>query len=390
MSLIADEKILYESSSPTEIFCYTPALCHGFSGRIVAGFDFGGPGTEKLDGPRSKRGDYPSGNQLRILLSDDGGENWRESRSRLPMLHTILFRAGDSLYALGQGGALLISRSRDNGESWSEPVVLNHECNWHQSAGRVDYRHGKIYLVYEQYIPDAPWPGVAPVLMAAREDADLCVRTSWTFSEPFRVEPLLAKLTTAGWPHFGGGGAYGALETNVIRIYDSDHQFYDPDDRTVLLLMRAETGIGNTGAILKGVEAADGSLRIEPLLSPSGSLFFLIPLPGGQLKFHIDYDPVSKLYWMVSSPRVDGYRKSGTRDRGSLELLYSVNGIEYRSAGTVAKGEPPRGSRHYASLLIDGDDLLVLARSGDNRARSLHDGNWITFHRVKNFRNLAE
>jgi len=388
MSIIADEKPIFESSSPGDIFCYTPALCHGFGGRLIAGFDLGGPGTEKLEGPRSKFGDYPPGNQMRILLSDDDGANWRECGSRLAMLHAMIFKAGKCLYAIGQGGALLISRSADNGESWSEPAVLEGEHMWHQSAGRVDFRHGKVYLVYEQRIAGAPWPGVSPVLMAAKEDADLCDRSSWTFSEPFRAEPVFAELAAAGWPHFGGGTC-GILETSVIRIYDPEHQFYDPEDRTVLLLMRAETGIGNVGAILKGVEATDGSLRIELLKSSAGSRLFLIPFPGGQLKFHLDYDPVSKLYWMVASPRIDGYSKAPTGERRRLELLYSSNGIEFRSAGLVADGKGVLDSRHYASLLFDGDDLLVLARSGDNRAKSLHDGNLMTLHRVKNFRSLA-
>ena len=388
MSIIADEKTIFESPFPDDVFCYTPALCHGFGGRLIAGFDLGGPGTEKLEGPRSKFGDYPPGNQLRILLSDDDGETWRESGTRLPMWHAMIFQAGGVLYAIGQGGPLFISRSTDNGEHWSDLAVLEDGHYWHQSAGRVDFRHGKVYLVYEQRIPGAPWPGVSPVLMAAKEDADLCNRSSWTFSEPFRAEPVFAELAAAGWPHFGGGTC-GILETSVIRIYDPEHQFYDPEDRTVLLLMRAETGIGNVGAILKGVEAADGSLRIEFLKSAAGSRLFLIPFPGGQLKFHLDYDPVSKLYWMVTSPRIDGFRNAPTGERRRLELLYSSNGIEFRSAGLVADGKGVLDSRHYASLLFDGDDLLVLARSGDDRAKSLHDGNLMTLHRVKNFRSLA-
>ena len=153
MPFIADEKLLFESPSPQDIYCYTPALCRGFGGRIVAGFDLGGPGTEKLAGPRSDSGDYPCGNQLRILLSDDGGASWRESASRLPMLHAMLFRAGRFLYAIGQSGRLVISRSADNGESWSAPAVLESEHRWHQSAGRIDFRHGKLYLVYEQRFP---------------------------------------------------------------------------------------------------------------------------------------------------------------------------------------------------------------------------------------------
>ena len=120
-------------------------------------------------------------------------------------------------------------------------------------------------------------------------------------------EALFAEL---GITHFGGGSV-GVLETNVIRIYDREHLYYDPEDRTLLLLMRAETGLGNVGAVLRGIESPDGALRIEPLRSVSGGKFFLLPFPGGQMKFHIDYDAESGLYWMVASPKSDGFRTPG-------------------------------------------------------------------------------
>jgi hypothetical protein len=40
-------------------------------------------------------------------------------------------------------------------------------------------------------------------------------------------------------------------------------------------------------------------------------------------------------------------------------------------------------------MAIDGEDLLVLSRSGDERAKDAHNGNLITFHRIANFRRLS-
>jgi hypothetical protein len=40
-------------------------------------------------------------------------------------------------------------------------------------------------------------------------------------------------------------------------------------------------------------------------------------------------------------------------------------------------------------LNTDGDDLVILFRAGDERAKRGHDGNPITFHRVKGFRDLV-
>jgi hypothetical protein len=40
-------------------------------------------------------------------------------------------------------------------------------------------------------------------------------------------------------------------------------------------------------------------------------------------------------------------------------------------------------------LVVDGDDLVVLSRSGDEQVKTPHDGNLITVHRVKGFRGLV-
>ena len=76
-------------------------------------------------------------------------------------------------------------------------------------------------------------------------------------------------------------------------------------------------------------------------------------------------------------------------ERQVLALHFSKNMVDWRMAGVVAQGKSTKESRHYASMVFDGEDLLVLSRSGDDRAKSAHDGNLITFHRVKNFRELV-
>ena len=40
------------------------------------------------------------------------------------------------------------------------------------------------------------------------------------------------------------------------------------------------------------------------------------------------------------------------------------------------------------AMVIDGEDLHVLSRSGDELARDPHNGNLITFHTIKDFRKL--
>jgi len=117
------------------------------------------------------------------------------------------------------------------------------------------------------------------------------------------------------------------------------------------------------------------------------------------MKFHIVYDDTTKLFWLLSSQSTDStcrpekLSKERTalpdNERYRLQLHFSRNLVDWCFAGLVAQGATPRESRHYASMVIDGDDLVVLSRSGDASAKSAHDGNMITFHRIHNFRKLV-
>ncbi len=385
--MIATEKIIATSPCPDSIYLYTPAIVEGFDGRFVVAVDYGGPGTAALGAPRSDFGDKRSGNQIRVYLSDNRGKTWRESKTRLPMMHEILFKSGKSLYMVGHSGRLLISRSDDNGETWSTPSVLWAEPRWHQSCCSVDIHKGKVTLVYEKWLSkDHAWPGVGPVLMQARVGDDLTLPQSWKFSPLFNPDSLFVAAKPSGIPaksvNFPKSGA-GMLETNVVRIYDKKHPFYDPEDKTVALLLRANTGFKDIGVMLKGVEKPDGSLAIEKFKMKGEDVFY-VHIPGGNLKFHLCYDAKTKLYWMVHSQIIGGFS-----ERRRLALSYSPDLLTWCYAGMVAIGPSNNGSRHYATMMISGDDLFIVSRSGDKRAKSAHDNNLTTFHRIKHFRDLV-
>ena len=381
--IVASEVVIAESPAPDSVFLYTPGIVEGFDGRLVVSVDYGGPGTSVLDGSRSDFGDYKSGNQIRILLSDDNGKTWRETSARIPMMHEILFKAGKSLYMIGHSGRLLITRSDDNGETWSEPSVLCPEPRWHQSCAPVDIHDGKITLVYEKWVSDGhPWPGVGPVLMQAKVDDDLTEASSWKFSDLYNPDEDMEASRPSGIPLTDSGKA-GILETNVIRVYDEKNPFYDPSGKSVVLMMRASVGLPDIGVMMRGVEKPDGSLAVEKLTKNGREMYFA-HIPGADLKFYVVYDPESHLYWLLHS-QMDGRMNYRRR----LALSYSPDLLKWTFAGLVAVGPADNAARHYASMIIHGDDLLIVSRSGDERARNSHDGNLVTFHRVKDFRDLT-
>ena len=410
MKLSAKEEILFESPDALSVYCYSPSLARTENGRLIATFDLGGAGVKDLPGVKSTHGDFGLCNQGKVFVSDDHGESWRHTTD-FPMMHARSFVASGSIYIIGHNGVLSIVRSDDEGETWSDVSVLEDTENWHQAPCAVDYQHGKVYLTMEAVIPGATWPGVAPVLMNADVNSDLLKRENWTFSNKLVYTENVKGETAIGTPFYRTGeqnpdgtdkrfcGDPGWLESHVVRVYDKKHNFYDPEDKTVYLWMRAHTGMTNIGTIAKGIEDEGGSLRLETVKTPAGSSMIYVPLPGGQMKFHIVYDEVTKLYWLLSTQSTDSMTRPHLlpedryglpdNERQRLQLHFSKNLFDWCFAGIIADGGSAKHARSYASMIIDGDDLCILSRSGDHRAKSAHNGNLITFHKVTNFRELV-
>ncbi len=407
--LAQDYVVVGQSPDPEKIPLYTPSICRLDSGRLVASYEEG------------KEGKANGAQHVHILTSDDHGQTWTP-RARTRITHGRIFRAGASLYLLGHEGDLVVTRSDDNGETWTPSVKLTSGQSWHGTAGNVWYKGDHVYLVMEQRVAKAikGWPvgELAPVLLRARTADDLTKPASWTFASrlPF-CEALPGYKENDTPTNFFGVPFYtqsypdrapiagklnmppmGWLEGNVVQLNDPDHYWYDPTGHTFHLFLRAHTGGTGYAAMCKVVENDDGSMTTSLESVPSGKKILFLPMPGGQMRFHVLYDEKSKLYWLLSSQATDSMTRVEklsperynlpNNERHRLVLHFSKNMVDWCFAGLVAIGDSPKQARHYASMDIDGNDLVILSRSGDAGAKSAHEGNLITFHRVKDFRNL--
>lgn len=421
--LAQDHAVVFASPDPQQVHAYSPGICRLPSGRLVATCDLSGPGMAIIDGPTGVSPETGRPCQGRVFLSDDHGRSWRHVH-RFPFMHARPFAAGGALYVLGHASDLQIIRSDDDGATWSAPERLSEGQFWHQAPCATVEANGCIYLTMERRLPRgvASWyPGeLAPVLMRAPLHVDLRRRESWTFASELAFCDALdlrggcpeldwhgIPFFAAPWPSGADAGAgrwcapLGWLESNVVRIGDPAHLWHDPSGRTLHLWLRAHTGGSGYACVLKVVEEAPGRGAMTTQLesAPSGRRMLYVPCPGGQMKFHLLQDPRSGLYWLLSTQATDSMahplRMPAARynlpnnERRRLQLHFSRNLVDWCFAGMVAIGESDRSARHYAAMAIAGEDLVVVSRSGDLRAKSAHDGNLITSHVVRSFRGLA-
>lgn len=436
--LASDYIIAYKADDPNRDFTYTPSILVLKSGRYVMSLDI-----------RDRYG--------KILISDDKGTTWT-LKAEASFFHASLFADGDRIYLLGcctkDSGVsasrdLMIMYSDDQGENWSSKFYLTRGETWNHCATDVWYKDGYVYVPMDckfqkegETVRSGWKPNIiAPVLLRGKLGADLTQRENWLFSEKVRFRDVISEdeiegigvpfyksmeqLTDADvhgktfWaspaefrhhydfekdapdlPFYFHGT--GWLEANVVQITDPAHYWYDPTGKTLHLFMRANTHGSGYCCVMKAVERiVDGKevIQLECQRNPSGKRVIFLPMPGGQNKFFIKYDPETRLYWLTSVQVRDSMRRieylsddrynvpSDERDR--LALHFSTNMVDWCFAGLVDQSGHDKQSRHYASMDIDGDDLLILSRSGDEEAYSAHDGNLITFHRVKNFRSLV-
>lgn len=416
--LAPDPLVIYDSPRPKRICPRSPGILRLDDGRLIMTMEYSQGGSKRVPGiKQTEDGKYYRG---RVLVSDDGGETVRET-SNHPLYQARPFVAGDRIYLLGHYNDLGVIYSEDRGATWSEAAWLTSGQEWHQAPCNVHYAHGRVYLVMERHtVPIRKyWPvfSIAPVVLSAPVDADLTKRTSWTFSNEVTFVEMVQKIDTMitgiGVPFYAPGPTVpgeslmrsrpmappGWLETHIVTFPDPEHMWHDPEGRTLYLWMRAHTGTTNFACIAKAVEDEEHNITVGPAEAPSGKRILYVPCPGGHLKFHILYDSVSKLYWLASNQSTDSMThpkhlpesRYGLPDneRHRLVLHFSKNCIDWCFAGLIDKTGDPKQARSYPAMAFDGQDLLVLSRSGDKRAANAHDGNLLLLHRIKDFRKLA-
>ena len=310
-----------------------------------------------------------------IFRSDDDGETWSYVSELFPCFWPRMFIHKGVLYILAcstEYGDLLIGASYDGGKSFTEPTVLFRGTNGknkmpgvHKNPQPVVEYNGRIYNTLEW----GSW-GLgyhAAMVMSADIDADLLSADSWSFSQPL--------LYDENWEGVGKGRSAGTIEGCLT--VGKDGQLYNVM-RYDMLKMEARYGLALR--YLVNTEDPEAPLSFERA----------IEFPANHSKFEIRYDEKTETYFSIAS-RITCPEDAGKRTL--LSLLASKDMVHWETLCDLIdeRANDSTGKKigfQYVDFFWEGEDIIYLCRTAMNKAASFHDTNYITFHRIPDFRKL--
>ena len=346
--------VIAHSPAASGIYLGSPSLAILPSGDYVASLDYFGPGTMM--------------NTNCIFRSSDRGRTWKKLTEITGQFWSTLFVHEGVLYVMGTSrryGSVVIRRSSDGGERWTTPRdgatgLLRPDSMYHCAPVPVLRHGGRLWRAFEKQ--EGQWPsGFVAVVLSALEEADLLDEKSWTES---------SGLAWGGWEPYEGW-----LEGNVVRTRGGE----------LVNILRVHDRVWGGRAALMSISEDGTRLSFDPLTG-------FIEFPGGCKKFTIRWDQTSNSYWSLTNwvhPADEG--GDVERTRNTLALISSpdlrhwvLRSIILRSADVQNTGF------QYVDWLIEGDDIIAVSRTayedGLGGAHNAHDANYLTFHRIKQFR----
>ena len=210
--------------------------------------------------------------------------------------------------------------------------------------------------------------GHSNALLSIDEGANQLDPANWTLTPFLPYDPA--------WPGASRGEAMGCIEGNAVPAPDGG----------ILNVLRYN--------VAKASPSYDRAVILRgDLRDPEAPLRFdrVTDLPGGSnSKFALRYDRTSGQYLALGNEITDPQMPAA---RNVLSLAASPDLVSWRIVCRLIdrRGDDPACTGfQYPDFVIDGGDLLCLSRTALNRPRNFHDANYITFHRVADFRTLLK
>lgn len=331
----------------TRQYIGSPSIVILPNGDYVASHDFFGPGSTQSTSAVT-----------RVFRSHDRGRSWNRTAEFSDQFWSNLFVHRKTLYLMGttyEYGRIVIRRSTDGGRTWSGPAFLTTETGFHTAPVPVVEHRGRLWRAME-FHPEGKWGFFQAFALSAPSRANLLDPKSWTLTERLPY-PTAQAPEGKHW-----------LEGNIVLAPGGQ----------ILDILRVDN-----------IEKA-ALVRVN-----QDHLVFdrLIDFPGGAKKFTIRYDRKTHRYWTLSNPAPAG-SPAPAAIRNTLVLMSSPDLQSWTVERTVlTHPDPLKHAFQYVDWQFDGSDLVVASRTAfDDEAGGpprAHDANFLTFHRVANFRSRA-
>jgi sulfatase modifying factor 1 len=343
--------IIDHSPAKSRQYIGSPSLAVLPNGHYVASHDFFGPGTKY--------------NRTAVFCSKDAGKTWEKLTAFDGQFWSTLFVHQGALYIIGtssENGDAVIRRSTDGGLTWTTPIdenngLLIEEGDYHCAPVPVVVHKGRIWRAMEDRNPPEGWgTNFRSFVMSAPVDADLLKTDSWTMSNRLRFDQK--------WP----GRAW--LEGNIVITQDK-----------LVNILRVQCDDAEKAAVVR-ISDNGKSVSFDPQRD-------FIDFFGGSNKFTIRYDRLTERYWSLVNKQ-----KNPKAYRNVLTLVSSPDLRNWKVESIILYH--PESKNHafqYIDWLFEGEDIIAVSRTayddGLGGAHRAHDANYLTFHRIRNFRELT-
>jgi hypothetical protein len=318
----------------------------------------------------------PKPTLTRVFGSRDRGKTWSRISEVQGMAWASIFVHRGQVYMMGTSeynGYTIIRKSTDGGKTWTQPKnkncgLLLDNGKYHCAPVPMAIHRGRIWRGMENTHGPGGWAQYFQAfMMSAPLGADLLKADSWTCTNPLGHNPEWLGGKFGGWLE---GNAVVTPDGHIVDILRVD---YRPEGETAAMIRISDDG------------------KIATFDPQTGFIRF----PGGAVKFTIRRDPKTKFYWSLSNPIPPQHSGPDPgRIRNTLALIRSHD-LRNWSVRCIIAYHPDREKHgfQYVDWLFEGNDIIAVCRTahedGLGGAHNMHDANFVTFHRIKNFRQLT-
>ena len=322
-----------------------------------------------------------------VYRSKDHGTTWDNITHISGAFWSTLFVHLDKVYLLGtsqEWGSIVIRRSDNGGLTWTDPKDIatgllfkagsnQNIPNYHCGATPVLNAQGRLYKGFENLVTnDNGDATLEAFVISVSENDDLLDGSKWTMTNKL-------KLNSQSFPkssEFQKDLTW--REGNIVKAPNGE--IWD------ILRVNPGNQVDKAAVIKVHHDYNHISFDLE-----TG----FIPFPGGATKFTIRRDEITDTYWTLSNGNINS---SFPTRRSILSLYKSQDLLSWDHIAILLQDDTGLSSEdavrltgfQYVDWQFDGNDIIYLVRTAYDGAPNYHDSNRITFHEVRDFREISQ